>query len=332
MGAGCTAGIGVVMNMDTKLCRKELSGIGLRMFACAVILIAVQLIAQGFLVLLDMKLTRNPGWVQNMNIVLAVTAIPLYTIGFPCAFLIMSDAADNRKIVKRKMKPSHFFVAFPMCYALMMAGNIIGLIVTSAIGILKGEPVNNSIQDLIGNTNIWTSAIFTVLLAPICEEILYRKLLCDRLIKYGQGTSILLSGLLFGLFHGNFNQFFYAFFIGSFFAFIYVKTGNVKYTIGLHMMVNFVGGVLSVLLLQDVDPENLTPAALLVVSFYSLFIYGIVISGLVLFLLNRSKLKTDADGIIPGRSQTNRIALINVGMILYYIFCLALMIFQAVVG
>ena len=296
------------------------------MLASAVAIYGVQIAAQFLLVYFNADLARN------MNIVLAATMIPMYAFGYPIAFLILSGGNNRRTIVKRRMRPLHFFVAFLMSYALLMAGNIIGLIVTLGIGFLKGEPVRNGLNDLVGNSNIWITSIYTVLLAPIFEELLFRKMVCDRVVKYGQGAAILLSGLLFGLFHGNFNQFFYAFFIGSFFAFIYVKTGNIKYTIGLHMMVNFIGSVVGGLFLQKVDLENLTPIALLVSALYAFIIYGIVISGLVLLLVNHSKLKADAGEIVLEKRQRNKIALVNVGMILYYIFFLFFMIYQALRG
>lgn len=312
--------------MDTRAYKKEFSELGLRMLAGAVAIYGIQIAAQFFLVLFNADLARN------MNIVLAATMIPMYAFGYPIAFLVLSGGNSRRTIEKRRMKTLHFFAAFLMSYALLMAGNIIGLIVTFGIGFLKGEPVRNGLNDLVGNSNIWITSIYTVLLAPVFEEMLFRKMICDRVIKYGQGAAILLSGLLFGLFHGNFNQFFYAFFIGSFFAFIYVKTGNIKYTIGLHMMVNFIGSVVGGLFLQNVDLENLTPIALLISALYALFIYGIVIAGFVLLLVNHSKLKADAGEIMLEKRQRNKIALVNVGMILYYIFFLFLMIFQALRG
>lgn len=312
--------------MDTEVYRKEFSGVGLRMFICAVVIDGIQIAAQFLLLFVNAK------WIRNINIVLAVTMIPTYVFGYPIAFLVMAGAGEQRIIRKRRMKPSHFFIAFLMAYTILMAGNIIGLIVTFGIGLITGEPVRNSLDMIIGQSNIWITAIYTVLVAPIFEEMLFRKILCDRVIKYGQGAAILLSGLLFGLFHGNFNQFFYAFFLGSFFAFIYVKTGNIKYTIGLHMMINFIGSVVSSLLLQniDLDLEHLTPNALIAVALYVLFIYGIIIAGIVLLLLNRSKFKADEGEIRLEKSLRNNVMLVNVGMILYYIFFLILMIFQAV--
>ena len=63
----------------------------------------------------------------------------------------------------------------------------------------------------------------------------------------------MVSGLMFGLFHGNLNQFVYAFVLGLFLAFLYVKTGNLKITIALHMMINFVGGIVSSWLMRMID-------------------------------------------------------------------------------
>lgn len=85
-----------------------------------------------------------------------------------------------------------------------------------------------------------------VFAAPIVEELLYRKMLIDRIAAYGDGVSVVVSGLLFGLAHGNFSQFFYAFGLGALFAYVYIKTGHIGYTIGFHMFFNLIGGVFTV--------------------------------------------------------------------------------------
>ena len=309
--------------MNTRAYREEFSGLGLRMLACAFIINGIQISAQILL------MYWKPEWVSNMNIMLAFTMISQYVIGFPCAFLVMSDYGDKRKIEKRKMKLSHFLIAFMMGYALLMAGNLIGLGLTYGIGVLKGDPVSNSLQDMIEGTNMWVTAIYTVLCAPVFEELLFRKMICDRVVKYGQGAAVIMSGLIFGLFHGNFNQFFYAWFIGSFFAFIYVKTGNIKYTIGLHMMVNFIGSVVGMLFLQYVDLEHLTPVSMLITVFYVIIVYGIVIAGIVLLILNIPKLRTNDRYMGIDTTQRNILMLVNVGMILFYVFFFIMMMVQA---
>lgn len=312
--------------MDIRAYKKDISGLGFRMLACALIIYGVQIISQVLLIML------NKRWAGNINILLAVTMMSQYLIGFPIAFLIMGDGVDMRAIEKHKMKPSHFFVAFAMGYTLLVAGNIIGLIVTSLIGFLKGDAVLNSLDTIVGETNIWVTSIYTVLCAPVFEEFLFRKMICNRVIKYGQGMAIMLSGLMFGLFHGNYNQFFYAFFIGCFFAFIYVKTGKIQYTIGLHMMVNFIGSVVGGLFLQYVDLEKLTGSTLIIAALYMVFIYGIVIVGFVLLMVNLSKLKADEGVIWIDKDRRSEVMIVNAGMILYGLFFILFMDFQAFFG
>ena len=57
-----------------------------------------------------------------------------------------------------------------------------------------------------------------------------------------------MSGVMFGLFHGNLNQFVYAAALGAFFAFIYVRTGKIRYTMILHAMVNSMATIGTLLL------------------------------------------------------------------------------------
>lgn len=309
--------------MNIKVCEKEFSGLGLRLLISAILLNGIQIGGQIIAVLV------NKEWLNNMDILLAWSMIPQYVIAYPLAFLIVGKYGDKRKIEKHKMKTPQFFIAFLMTYALMMLGNLIGISVTTGISFLKGESVDNSIAELLNSGNIWIMAIYIVILAPICEELLFRKMVCDRVAKYGQGITIMVSGLTFGLAHGNFNQFFYAFFIGCFFAFIYVKTGRVGYTIGLHMIVNFIGSVIGGLLLQNVDLVHLSNSGLIIYALYILFIFSIVIAGGVLFLVNLRKLKTEPGEITIMKGSRFVTVIVNAGMGAYCIVFILMMIAQA---
>lgn len=306
--------------METRMQKKDFSSLGLRMLIGAVLITAVQMLSQ------TVVLASKPEWADNFDITLAVIMIPLYAIGYPISFLIVKKR-DAGKLEKHRMGVGQFILAFMMAYGLMIVGNIIGLVVTAGIGLIKGEPVGNALLSIVSEGNIWISAIYTVLLAPVFEEILFRKLICDRVIKYGQYTAIIISGLMFGLFHMNFNQFFYAAFLGIFFAFIYVKTGNLKYTIGLHMMVNFLGSVVGGLLLQNVDMTQIT--GMMIYAVYALCIYGIGIAGIVLLLVNLSKMKTAQGEIAIEKGSWFKTVILNPGMILYCVVMLAVMLAQA---
>lgn len=308
--------------METNISKRDFSKLGFRMLFAAVAVYGVQIASQ--LVVMGV----NPDLIYDMNLMLAATMIPMYAVGFPVAFMIMRTK-DEVMIEKHRMKPYQFLMAFAMCYTLMMAGNIIGIVLTMGIGILKGEPVDNSLLDIVSNGNIWISAIYMVLLAPIFEEYLFRKLICARMLKYGQGMAVVMSGLIFGLFHANFNQFFYAFFLGCFFAFIYVKTGCLKYTIGLHMMVNFVGSVVGGLLLQNIDLENITLSGMMIYGIYAVCLFSVVITGAVLFLANLTKFKVAPGEIAVEKGRRFDTAVMNAGMILYCALFLIWMIVQA---
>ena len=91
--------------------------------------------------------------------------------------------------------------------------------------------------------------------APIIEEFIFRKLLIDKIVPHGEGIAIITSAMLFGLMHGNFGQFFLAFFLGLLFALIYVKTRNIKYTMGLHFMINTVASLPEIFMLFNINIE-----------------------------------------------------------------------------
>ena len=43
--------------------------------------------------------------------------------------------------------------------------------------------------------NPWVTFIIAVLIAPTAEELLFRKLLTERIVKYGELAAVLASGL-----------------------------------------------------------------------------------------------------------------------------------------
>ena len=160
--------------------------------------------------------------------------LPTYAIAYPLIFLMFKMVPAQTGVEKKKMKVSHILIAFTICYAGTYLANIVGTFITTIIGMLKQNEVDNVMANLTGNLSLWANFLIVVIAAPIMEELLFRKFIIDRTAPSGEGVSMLLSGLLFGLFHGNLNQFAYAFIIGVLFGFIYVKTRNIIYTIILY--------------------------------------------------------------------------------------------------
>ena len=109
--------------------------------------------------------------------------------------------------------------------------------------------------DTVSSVSLWAVFLFMVILAPIFEEIFFRKVVIDRLRRYGDLPAIIISGLVFGLIHGNFSQFFYAALLGMVFGAIYVHTGKLGYTIFLHMLINFMGSFYTALMMEKFGGE-----------------------------------------------------------------------------
>lgn len=103
------------------------------------------------------------------------------------------------------------------------------------------EFVKTMFLDAIGNPNIYTFTTL-VIAAPILEELIFRGIMLDGLLKrYSPLKSILISSLLFGIVHLNPWQFIGAMILGSFLGWIYYKTKSVVPTIIMHSVNNLVG-------------------------------------------------------------------------------------------
>lgn len=317
-----------------KTYKKHFSLLGLMYFLGTLIIIGVQ-VAVSMLVL-----AFAPSLLDNPNLSLLVSMLPTYTIAFPLTSLLIHQI-PGVQMKKHNMKPAQLLGAFAISYALMYLSNLAGQFFTNIIGIIKGSPVDDAIADLVSELNPLTAFFVMVLLAPALEEWIFRKLLVDRTIRYGEGTAIFLSGLMFGLFHGNLNQFVYTFLIGAFWAFIYVKTGRLRYTIYLHMALNFMGSVGSLFFLDAISTLEggssamngfhfllgmLLPLAIVIP--YLIVVFGLVISGIVLLVTNWKRFRLIPAELFIPKEKRFSVIFLNVGMILYVLFWIIQIILQ----
>jgi len=317
-----------------KTYKKHFSSLGLMYFFGALIIIGVQ-VAVSMLVL-----AFAPSLLDNPNLSLLVSMLPTYAIAFPLTSLLIRQV-PGVQMKKHNMKPTQLLGAFAISYALMYLSNLAGQFFTNIIGIIKGSPVDDAIADLVSELNPLTALFVMVLLAPALEEWIFRKLLVDRTIRYGEGTAIFLSGLMFGLFHGNLNQFVYTFLVGAFWAFIYVKTGRLRYTIYLHMALNFMGSVGSLFFLDAISTLEggssamngfhfllgmLLPLAIVIP--YLIVVFGLVISGIVLLVTNWKRFRLIPAELFIPKEKRFSVIFLNVGMILYVLFWIIQIILQ----
>jgi membrane protease YdiL (CAAX protease family) len=103
-------------------------------------------------------------------------------------------------------------------------------------------------EDTANQTGIFTF-ITMVIAAPILEELLFRGIILDGLLKkYSPTTAILLSSILFGIAHLNPWQFVMALLIGVFSGWIYSETRSLLPSIIIHTTGNFAAFILRFIL------------------------------------------------------------------------------------
>lgn len=91
------------------------------------------------------------------------------------------------------------------------------------------------------NAHKFSYIISVVLIAPFVEEIIYRVIPIEYLIKKNVTKIWIVSftSLFFGLVHlPNFSQFFFTFFLGLICSLVYIKERNLIYPILIHFIYN----------------------------------------------------------------------------------------------
>ena len=320
--------------------KKHFSKLGLMYFVGTIVIYALQYGA------LEIVEILAPELLENSDMSLLVTMLPMYLIAYPIMIMCIKKVPAKQETEKKKMSVGQWLVAFIMCYALVYISNIIGNIMTSIVGVLKQGQVENTIVNITMNISPLMSFLFMVLGAPIMEEYIFRKLLIDRTVKYGEGLTILLSGAIFGLFHGNLNQFAYAFILGCFYGFIYVRTRNVLYTILMHMLNNFMGSILGMFILEKsgfleiyeamltASTEEITALVMnnitgLVVYFvYVMVLLMIVFAGVILLILKRKKFYINHTQEELPQGQRFKTVTLNSGMLLFGTFWIVQIVTQ----
>lgn len=317
--------------------RKAFTRIGLALCAILVITFALQML--WFTV--SKQLWGEENWLSGSSWGMWIGSFaPLYLVAIPVGLLILRKL-PAQKPEDHKLGIGNLLVFLPICFCLMYGGNLIG---TGLSMLLSGGNAQNALLDYVMDSNP-IKILVIVILAPLLEEYVCRKQIIDRTRHYGEKTAVFLSAIAFGLLHQNLFQFFYAFGLGLVFAYIYIRTGRLRYPVLLHSFVNFMGSVVAPWVLSFVDadammnvdpsmaPEELTALymqmlpGMLLMMLYALLCVGLSIAGLVLLILKcRQLIWKEADAQLPKGSAAKTVYM-NVGMVLYVLLCVISMIF-----
>jgi len=266
-----------------------------------------------------------------------LSLLPLYCFALPLSLIVLSNV-KKKKIEPdvKKYKFTQILGFLGIAIFFLYIGNFIGITVTNIISVITGQEITNTVAEVIDSSPIWLTIIVTVILAPIGEEFMFRKLLIDRLNIYGQKFAILFSAIAFGLFHGNFNQFFYAAALGLVFGYVYSKTGKLRYSIILHAAINFFGGTVSEYIFKNIDIEAMENLAggtmeemtqylsahiipLIVLVIYGIVMFSLFVTGIVYFSINLKKIALKKGEVQIPKQEVGNCVFYNAGAIMFFI-------------
>ena len=256
---------------------------------------------------------------------------------YPAMYLIIRKL-PKFEIKKKKLGIGGFLACICITYAVMVIFNGVGIVINNAIGKITGLGNVNPLLETMDIISPGVQFVVVVILAPVCEELLFRKFIIDRFNNYGEVTAMLVSAMMFGLYHGNLAQFMYAFGLGIFFAFIYIRTGNIAYTIILHMIVNGFSTLITKVLLGGLDMTELMDVytsgdaeaiteyatqhvdAFAVMGMFSIVVVFLILAGIILMIALRKKFVFEHHEEEIEKGKGFAVSILNPGMLAYIIF------------
>ena len=277
------------------------------------------------------------------NFDLIFSSVLQYCIALPVLVLMIKKIPSNppaRKSTAKKTFLKYVFIGIFIMYV----GNALSTYVMNIVNVALGGAAGNPVSSAMGSADWYLNLLVVGIIAPVVEELMFRKLFIDRLSHYGDVTAIIFSSLIFALFHGNLYQFFYAFFLGAAFGYIYLKTGKIIYSTVLHVFINLFCGVLPSAIFSMLDYDeliqivstgaiteeyisaNIFPLILFMVYTYGLL--AMVGIGMFVFLRNIRNIYINKGDIRFPKGSGGDIMFFNVGTILLVTSCVLLIAYS----
>ncbi len=326
---------------------KTFSRLHLALFVYLIVVYAVIFAAEIIMILALGRQKVAELLTTNALLTHLFNSVPQYLIAFPVLFLMVRGMKTKYR-EQTKITASEFFSLFLISQVAMFAGNIIGEMFNGFFAAFKGSEVIDPVTELVSSSPPWLLLITVVVIGPIFEELIFRKLMIDRLSRYGELIAVMTSSIAFGLFHGNLYQFFYAVMLGLILGYMYAKTRNIKYSIIMHMIINFFGSIVATPVAKSMAElypqlENIQNGIevnmaeflknAMIVGSYSIIQYAMLIAGTVLLVKaikrGKFKIKSTYEYKIPGERVAS-VAILNPGSILLLVLSILIFVTNVV--
>ncbi len=275
-----------------------------------------------------------PALIENPNMPF-ILGVALSAVTLPILWLLLRKVphcAPARQPYTAATVLGLFCVAEFSGYFTNAVTILVRLVITLFAGLTSGVGVD-SLPDMLtggesgGLTDIpamlmqsspWILLIFVGLIGPVLEELIFRKVLMDRLLPFGDKTAILVTAVAFGLYHANFAQIPYAIVLGLILGYAYTRTGDIRVPILMHIAINSVTSLISILMVTENPGAMILPL---------LVVVGASLAGVVLFFTHLRRIRLRPARYAFSVPVKLRNFILNWGVLLYAAACLALAVY-----
>lgn len=168
--------------------------------------------------------------------VYCITDTVIYLVSFfPVIFYLKKTMKENQYFFERKNLRFNNLIFY------------LGIIVFVNFIMVNARIGYNNESKIIYNYEsttcyIITNIILSSLIAPILEEIIFRGILMNNLMKYGYKVAIITNSVLFGFYHININAIGRVILAGIILSYITYRY-SLKYSIKLHIILNIIANL-----------------------------------------------------------------------------------------
>ena len=187
------------------------------------------------------ELPSDAGYVQLVSVIFGVIVLIIFTIWYRRAFVrpLRSKPRKYWSGFSFQVIVALIFLAFGLQYVAQLITGGIGFAFPQLL-----ENYNQLMSDAGFDSMTIMLAVYTIILAPILEELTFRGLTMRFARQWLPfwGANI-FQAALFGIIHLNVVQGLYAFCLGLFFGWVCKTSHSIKQSITLHIIFNFLGSI-----------------------------------------------------------------------------------------
>lgn len=185
-------------------------------FSYLVLYVSIIVLILGYVLIGD-----NTGLINNIDAVYKCSIVLVCLLVIPLSIYLYKKNKHSEEKVK---------------YLKILIFIILGISLSIAYNMIVFDYIKDK---EVFDTNIYVLIIYSVILGPIFEEILFRYTALNKAReRYTLWQSIIMISLVFALLHSGLINMIYAFILGLLVSYVYVNNGNILYPMVMHIAAN----------------------------------------------------------------------------------------------